>query len=124
MLKSSQPIMGRYGTPQHVLLLIRCKENETELYFHFADDFMRDIQGGSEITYRLDKLPAGKGYFSESTNHESLFARAAIPFIKTLLGHERLFIRATPYNDNNIQAEFEIAGLGDAIKPLREACRW
>jgi hypothetical protein len=33
-------------------------------------------------------------------------------------------VRALPPDEAAIDMEFEIAGLDEAIKPLREACEW
>jgi type VI secretion system protein VasI len=47
---------------------------------------------------------------------------ASIPLIKSLFGAERLLVRARPYSEDAVTAEFAIGGLEDAAKPLREAC--
>ena len=48
----------------------------------------------------------------------------AIGFAKKLFSGNNLLIRATPYSDSSIQVEFPIAGLEQAIAPLRKACKW
>ncbi len=87
---------------------------------------MSDYQHG-KITYRVDKLPAQTKRFRESNNHESLglwSGKSAIPFLKELFGHDRLFVRATPHSESPLEASFDITGLEKAIEPLREACGW
>jgi type VI secretion system protein VasI len=49
---------------------------------------------------------------------------AAIPFIKKMMEHEKMVIRATPFSDSAVTAEYRISGLEEAIKPLRDACKW
>jgi len=64
--------------------------------------------------------------FTESTDHKALGLSGAssIAFIKEMFGAQRLFIRATPFNESAVTGEFNISGLDDAIKPLRKACGW
>ena len=49
---------------------------------------------------------------------------AAIPFVKKLFGHSKLLIQAASFSDSTVTAEYDIAGLEEAIAPLREACHW
>ena len=88
---------------------------------------MADIQGKGRITYRLDSEDAARHTFRESNDNQALglwSGGQAIPFIKGMLGHDRMLIRATPFSDSTVTGEFNIAGLDEAIKPLREACNW
>lgn len=121
---SKQKVVGRYKEPVHVSLTLRCHENKTSAIFHFGGHFMSDTAGAGRVTYRLDKNPAKTASFSESTNHEALFAPNAIEFIKGLFGGETLTIRAAPYNENAIIAEFNVTGTEEAVKPLRQAYKW
>jgi type VI secretion system protein VasI len=126
-LQSEQPIEGRFGREGYMTLSVYCRESKTDVIFYFAGQFMSDNAGGGAITYRIDKRPAKTQYFRESNNHEALGlwdGGEAIPFIKSLFGAERLFVRATPFNESAVSSEFVIAGLEDAIKPLRKACGW
>jgi len=104
-----------------------CRENETNLWIYFGDCFMSSIQGKGKITYRLDSESAINKNFRESNNNMALglwSGGRAIPFIKQMLGHERLIVRATPFSDSKVTAEYTIDGLEEAVKPLRKACNW
>ncbi|MCV2881658.1 type VI secretion protein [Actibacterium sp. XHP0104] len=117
---------GRFGRDTRFSLLIACRENTTSIWFHFGGHFMSDYQHGT-VTYRLDKDPVQSKRLTESNNNEALglwSGGSAIPFIKTLLGHDRLYLRATPHSESAMDAEFDISGLETAITPLREACNW
>lgn len=86
---------------------------------------MSSIQGKGRITYRLDTEQAKNRDFVESNNNMALglwSGSSAIPFIKGMLGHEKLVIRATPFSDSTVTAQYDLSGLNEAIKPLREAC--
>ncbi|MGH6824253.1 type VI secretion system-associated protein TagO [Methyloceanibacter sp.] len=126
-LDSTEPIVGRFGEKGPMEFYIACRENKTDLFFRFAGEFMSSLEGGGKITYRIDKRQAQTKEFDESNNHEGLGLWGggnAIPFLRSLVGGERLFIRATPYNESPVNGEFVIAGLENALKPLSQACGW
>ncbi len=109
-------------------LLVRCQENTTAIYLrtdcHVASS---DYDNYGDITYRIDDLPAKTRGFSASSNNKALglwSGGASIPFIKRLLGHDKLIMRFTPYSESPETVTFNIAGLNEKIKPLREACNW
>lgn len=120
-------ITNQYGQDADMTLTLACRENATSAYVFFGGHFMSSIQGAGRVTYRVDKQPAQTKNFEESNNHEALGlwnGGSAIPFIKSLFGGTSLYLEATPYSDNRVSDFFPIAGLEDAITPLREACGW
>lgn len=124
---SDNNVRGRFGGPGPAVLHLRCLENTTSATFSFNDQFMADIQGYGDITYRVDDRAAVKRGFQESTDNKWLGlwrGAQAIPFIKSLYGGEKLVARATPFNESQIEVTFSIFGLETAVKPLREACGW
>ncbi len=126
ILSSSEHDNCRYDTGANQIG-IDCRENATLLYIYFGGCFMSGHQGGGRVTYRLDSEPAATITMSESNNHDALGlwdGAASIPFVKKLFGHSKLLIRATPFSDSAVTAIYEIAGIEEAIKPLREACHW
>ena len=117
---------GRFGSRVRLTLVAACRENSTSVWFNFGGHFMSDHQHGTVI-YRVDKQDAKRKNFRESNNNEALglwSGGSAIPFLKQLLGHDWLFIRATPYSESALEGTFDISGLERAIIPLREACNW
>lgn len=126
-VEASEPYVNRYGRQGHPTLIIRCKENETNLYIHFAGAFMSDLRGGGRVTYRLDREDASRVSMRESNDHRALglwSGGRAIPFIRRMLRHQTLLVRAVPHSAPAITTEFRIAGIEQAIQPLREACNW
>lgn len=127
MLITSDKIPGKYGKPTSATLHLRCNENETNAYIHFGGHFMADIQGYGRVRYRIDDDVARTVSMDESTNHESLGlwnGGSSIPFIKRMLNHDSMVVEATPFSESTMTMTFPIAGLEDAVKPLREACHW
>lgn len=125
-LRSHEQTNCPYKDESHTVA-IACRENETNLWFRFGGCFMSDIQGKGRITYRLDSDQARKKSFRESNNNMALGlwnGGQAIPFIKGMFGHERMIVRAQPFSDSQVTGHYNIAGIEEAIKPLREACNW
>jgi type VI secretion system protein VasI len=106
-------------------LIIRCKERQTEAYF--VTGMTPNVEYGTDgatITLRIDKAPAFKLEAEKSTDGEALFLPAAITQIKELMNGSTLLFEFVPFNSSPQMTTFQIAGLSEAIKPLREACKW
>lgn len=109
------------------VLTLRCMENTTALIVHFDGDYMSDSRYWGPMTMRVDERPATDHDVTSSTDNKALGlwrGGQSIPVIQSLLGGERLIIRATPVSSSAVTVEFNIAGLEDEIGPLRETCGW
>lgn len=119
---------GRIKEPETATLLIRCMENTTALYISTACHLTSsDYNDYGHVDVRLDEAPAKVIRMDESTNNNSLglwSGGKAIPFIKTMLDKDVMLTRFTPYGESAVTAKFQIAGLKEAISPLRESCGW
>ncbi|MGV0817151.1 type VI secretion system-associated protein TagO [Martelella sp. AMO21009] len=118
---------GRYSNSP-ATIIVRCMDNVTSFYVstdcHLASS---DYSNYGEVTYRLDDEPADKIDMDASTSNEALGlwrGDRAIPFIKRMLEADRLLLQFTPYGQNSVLAEYDISGLNEVIKPLRDACNW
>ena len=125
--EAEAPITNRFGQRQVPTMLLRCDENTTAATIYFGGHFMADIQGYGDVTFRVDDRPAIERSLDVSTSNQHLgywSGGQAIPFIKSLFGGKALLVRATPFNENPVTFTLPIAGLEEAIAPLREACHW
>lgn len=128
-IASDEPInCGRISGPAYAQLHLRCHENTTAIYIstqcHLTSSQYNDY-GGVEV--RIDDAPSRKVAMDSSTSNDSLglwSGGKAIPFIKTMIGKDVMLTRFTPYSESPVTARFQISGLGEAIKPLRESCGW
>ena len=105
-------------------LRIHCRENRTSLTIRLGGAWAKF--GSTSVTYRIDRRPAGKMQMGRSSNNEYLGlwgGSTSIPFIKKLFGADKLLID-TPVINGHERFTFQISGLEEAIKPLREACNW
>lgn len=126
-LDSDDDFAGKYGGREKATMIIRCQENATSLYFIIGDHFLSDIQGYGEVTYRIDDRKAATKGFDVSTDNKALglwSGGTAIPFVKQILGSKSLVIRVTPYSESAITATFDTSGADEAVKPVRENCKW
>jgi type VI secretion system protein VasI len=126
-LDSNDDVKTKYGPAGPATLILRCMENTTAAVFRFNGHHMADLQSYGIIEYRLDKKPMSKLRTQQSTDNKALglwSGAKAIPFAKSLIGHETLVLRATPYSESPIVSTFDIRGIDNAIAELRETCNW
>lgn len=104
-----------------VVLFIRCKSLETNLFINW-----RDYLGSEAIVLtRIGKEKAETRNWSLSTDSQAtFFPRNEVDFINKLLVVDSFVAQVTPYGESPVTAIFDIKGLSNAIKPLREVCNW
>ena len=127
-VESEKAVNCGWNKNQPIALIIRCRENRTSMIIntgcHMTSSRYNDY---GHVSYRIDKRKSRKVSMEESTNNRSLglwSGRRSIPVIKTLMGASQMIVRMTPYGENPFTAKFNIAGLEQTIRPLRDACRW
>jgi type VI secretion system protein VasI len=112
---------GKSNMGQPVILAIRCKSKETHLFVAWGD-YLGDK---AVVLVRIGDQKATTNNWTLSSNSQATFHPGnTVQFIKSLLEHNRLVVQVTPYNENPILAVFDISGLSEAIKPLRQTCGW
>lgn len=109
---------ARFG--ESITIVIRCQSNKTDMYINWNDYL------GSEanVLTRIGSSKAQTSAWLMSTDSQSTFRSRPIPFIKEMMGANKLVAQVTPYNENPSTAMFDTSGLANAIKPLRENCNW
>ncbi len=108
-------------------LTARCMENSTAIMVMGDCQFASGFSGYGEVTWRTDDDKARTRNFEASTDSLALglwSGKQSIPVIKELLGKKRLVVRVTPFGLSPVEATFDITGLEEAIKPLRQECGW
>ncbi len=108
-------------------LFLRCQENTTSLVIGSNCQMVSGHSNYGRVDFRIDAEPAGRMNMQESTTNTALGlwrGREAIPFIRRLLGKDKLLVRFIPFNQNPQEFTFDISGLDEAIAPLREECNW
>ena len=124
-LKSDSPIKSDFSQVIPTLN-IQCKERETDFYINF-NIFLstHDIKPITRID--SDKAVNGVEWYI-STDYKALFypgsQKKINEFIKTLKDKKKFFIQVTPFSKGSVNTTFDLTGLDEAIKPVREVCNW
>lgn len=109
---------NRWG--ESVFLIARCKSNLTDLYIGWN----YHLGGEADVLTRTGENKAHTSRWHLSTDKKATFHPKPIPFLKEMLESTKLVAQVTPYNESPVTAIFDIQGLENAIKPLRETCSW
>lgn len=110
---------SRWGNP--VGLAIRCKSNETNFFIAWQDYLGRK----ATVLTRLGQEKAVTSEWSLSTDSKATFYPGSpISYIKQMMANSSFVAQVTPYNESPVTATFDIKGLENAVKPLRETCHW
>ncbi len=120
-ITAAETVRSGYNTVRPSLY-IRCAENKTNVFLTW--DLYLGLDSTTMLT-RFDKQKATTSKWSISTDNKAVFVRGSdIDFARKLMNHNKLLTQITPYGESPVMATFEISGLQEAIKPLREACHW
>jgi len=106
-------------------LIIRCKENGTDLYVVNGTAANPELGLFDRATVRL-RIDDGKPYserWSESTDDEALFA-PPISLARRLAHAERLTYQFTPFNSSPVTVAFTVKGLDQVLQKVADACSW
>ena len=105
-----------------VILNLRCQSGETEVYINWRSY----LGSGAQIATRIGTGEVDRQRWSTSSNQQATFypRNDAVAFIKALMTADRLVAQVAPSGGNPITAVFDTQGLDNAVKPLRQACRW
>ncbi|MBI1887715.1 MAG: type VI secretion protein [Nitrosomonadales bacterium] len=104
------------------MLYVRCAEKKTNVFLTW--DLYLGLES-TEMLTRFDGAKATTDTWSISTDNSAVFVQGSdIAFAKKMMVHEKLLAQVTPYGESPVMATFKIAGLSEAIKPLRKACGW
>lgn len=106
-------------------LWLQCEDNKTSGYIDWG--IFIDDGGLAEIKSAFDNQPYGKAELAISKDFKrtgTWDAGRVIGFMKEGADKSLFRVQVTPYSEKPITAQFRIQGMGDAMKPLREACGW
>lgn len=128
ILETEEPVScGGYGAPQKASLVLRCMENKSAVYITGKCHLASGFQGYGKVDIRLDEQKSFTRDMDASTDNSALghfSGGQAIPLMKQMLGKQKMLARFTPFNENAVSVSFDLNGIDDAIKPLREECGW
>lgn len=125
-VKSSGLVQDKFGKSISADFVIQCEQNTTILAIVTPGLYVSDLGAWSSVTMRVDKQPSFDFSAGASNDHGwiGITGGPATRAIKKLLGGSDLLVRILPVNETHKDFRFPIAGLNEAIKPLRKACGW
>jgi type VI secretion system protein VasI len=110
------------GVGKAYALSIRCLKNRTELLLSWPAYLGHQA---AEVRWRLDRQPVTTERWSTSTSGRTAFAPNPIDLTKKMLGRNEFVAGISAYGKATATTvTFRLAGLDEAIKPLRELCKW
>lgn len=126
ILDADNYIDAYYNKSEKPTLIIRCRENKTEIYIRTNVSANPELGLYNEFTVRI-RLDEGKPFkqrWSESTDGKALFAPRSIALAKKISQSKIMLFEFTPYNSNSQLADFDVQGLEPYLKELAETCNW
>ncbi|NLF01660.1 MAG: DUF4352 domain-containing protein [Anaerolineales bacterium] len=122
-LRAEEEVQG-WLTSDTPVLVLRCQEHEVDAYIDVGTQ--QDVEYGetdvSTVRVRFDHGTAQTLKMGQSTDGEALFFRNPASIIDVMTHHDQMVFGFTPFNAPPAQTYFDLRGLADAIKPLREVC--
>jgi len=116
LLHTSSIVSNRDAT-----LALRCQNNKTQVLVLFGRYLDNEPVA---VTYRLGTGTPKGGVWSNDTKGKALFVPSPIRFIKQLMAHDSLTVRAEDYRGSRETVKFDTRGLSDEITTLRQTCGW
>ena len=119
--------LNNYG--KKIPLIIQCYKKKawgklkpfTSLYV----DWGNYLGQNAKVTTRIgSNKPKTSSWTVSNDGVVSFYLGNDVKFINSLLADDILTLKVTPYSQNPVTASFDISGLGEAIKPIRQACKW
>jgi len=104
-------------------LVIRCQKQQIDAYVKTG--LTANSENDSNfiaVTLRLDKEKAFTEVLVQSADKTALFFMNAEKTIEKLSTHQSMSFRFTPFKASPTKTTFQLAGLDEALKPLRDAC--
>lgn len=123
ILRATEPLSNRFGTPALPTLGIRCANGSADLIFRpdmVLDSYGR--YGSASVRMRYDAEPASSVAAGISTDHRALFIRGAASAIERMATSQRVLIEFSPFRSGPKVAEFAIASLAEHAPLIAEHC--
>jgi type VI secretion system protein VasI len=121
-LDSSDTVKPQYGQPETGTIIARCLNNKTELFIAWPE--FLGVGRGIEVRWRTDNMPITTETWNPSSSGKAAFSPNPVAFLKKLADRSELLLSVAPFGKVATTLTFPVAGLEEALKPLRAACKW
>jgi hypothetical protein len=106
-------------------LVVRCAAGSAEV-FVFTETAAKIEPGTNDhtVTYSIDGEPGVTGLWTDSANHDGLFAPDGSAFAQRLMHARTLMFQFSPHNASPAVVHFTVGGLPDVLDPTAKECGW
>ncbi len=119
----------RRGGP--VRLTVRCQNRRTEVFVDWGE-YLNDEQptvttrldSSAPSTYRWTRSSDKLGSVYSPSGTKNAREQRVAEFARQLLYARKLSARVIPRGTSAVTAVFDLSGVAEALRPVREACRW
>ncbi|MDD3493989.1 MAG: type VI secretion system-associated protein TagO [Candidatus Thermoplasmatota archaeon] len=112
---------GKGSLGERVALALTCRDGVTGAVI----GWWTVLGSAANVTWRVNDLPATTALWPLSADKTATsYSYDGIEFIQRLFLAPSLVAQVAPYGGSTITAEFDTAGLREAIQPLCKACAW
>ncbi len=125
-LDADASIFGRPAKTNTASLILRCEERNTAVYVvtgMFPQNYKYGPDGGV-VTIRFDKEKSIRHHVLPSTDENAIRLEKGVWLIKKMIQHNTMFLTFSPFNSSPAMATFDLRGLAEAVKPLKDTCKW
>lgn len=108
-------------------LLLACVENQTRVVFVVDERLTADPRTHQvTVEFRIDEEPAKSERWNTSTTDRAvgLWGGPSSAMIRSMLGHDSIYIRVTDDRNRRYQERFDIRGVDDVAARVAAACGW
>lgn len=114
------------NTFSNPLLVARCKENKTDLFFVTGYSFnpVAGLYDKQPIRIRIGNEEAEEKIWNESTNGEAIFSENPVKILKRLHASKSLKIEFTPFDSASHVSSFDLSGIDKHLPKIATACNW
>ena len=120
---SEQLIPAKPSGRQPAVMSVACAAGALTVKFAFAGNTMSAIGNDAGITLQLDLQAARSRTLPTADNNTALVInRDAAAFLDSLEGATNLGVRVTPVSSRSLSVRFKLAGVDEAVAPVRAAC--
>jgi hypothetical protein len=123
-LKAENSVALWRGSAQPILV-VRCEAGKVQAFVFTASAIQMEAQDENHtVRVSFDGEPESTERWADSDEHDALFAPDGAAFAHRLSTARTLRVSYTPHNSSRATADFQVAGLADAIGPAAKQCGW
>ena len=123
--ESEQLIPARPPGRERATFVVACADDLLSVQFRFAGQLLSATGDFSPITFQIDQQTARTRTLNASPDNTALgfwTTADSNAFLATLDGATNLAVRVTPLNYRSLSVRFSLAGVAEAVAPIRKAC--